>query len=41
MNEHFRLSLVSTNMITCVFFLVMGVFVIIFAVGILFGRSIF
>ena len=36
MNEYFRMSSVPTNMITCVFFLIMGIFAIIFAVGILF-----
>ena len=36
MNEYFRMSSAPTNMITCVFFLVLGIFVIIFAVGILF-----
>ena len=41
MNEHFRISSVPTNMITCVFLLVMGIFMVIFAVSMLFGRSIF
>ena len=41
MNEHFRISSVPTNMITCVFLLVMGVFAIILGVGMLFLRSMF
>ena len=41
MNEHFRISFVPTNMITCVFLLVMGVFMVIFAGGMLFFRTIF
>ena len=41
MNEHFRISSLPTNMITCVFLLVMGGFMVIFAVGMLFVRSIF
>ena len=41
MNEHFRISSLPTNMITCVFLLVMGGFMVIFAVGMLFSRSIF
>ncbi len=41
MNEHFRISSVPTNMITCVFLLVMGVFMVIFAVSLLFARNIF
>lgn len=41
MNAHFRMSSAPTNMITCVFFLVMGVFAIILAVSMLFLRSIF
>ncbi len=36
MNEYFRMSSVPTNMITCVFFLVMGGFMIIFVVSTLF-----
>ena len=39
MNDYFRLSSVPTNMITCVFFLVMGVFAIILIVGMLFIQS--
>ena len=41
MNEHFRMSSVPTNMITCVFFLVMGVFAIALIIGMFFLRSIF
>ena len=41
MNEHFRMSSVPTNMITCIFFLVMGVFAIILVISMLFLRSIF
>ena len=41
MNEHFRMSSVSTNMIPCIFFVIIGVFMVIFAVSMLFGRSIF
>ena len=41
MNEHFRISFAPTNMITCVFLLVMGVFMVILAVSMLFFRTIF
>ena len=41
MNQHFRLSSPSTNMIPCVFFAIMGVLMVIFTVSMLFGRSIF
>lgn len=41
MNEHFRISSVPTNMVTCIFLLVMGVFMVILAVSMLFFRSIF
>ena len=36
MNDHFRMSSVPTNMITCVFLLIMGGFMVMFAIGILF-----
>lgn len=35
MNEHFRMSSVPTNMITCVFLLIMGGFMVMFAIGVL------
>lgn len=41
MNEHFRMSVVSTNMISCVFSVVIGGFMVIYVVSMLFGRSIF
>ena len=41
MNEHFRMSSVPTNMITCIFFLVMGVFAVILVISMLFLRSMF
>ena len=41
MNEHFRMSSVPTNMIACVFSVVIGGFMVIFTVSMLFGRSIF
>ena len=41
MNEHFRTSSVSTNMIPCVFSVIIGGFMVIFVVSMLFGRSIF
>ena len=41
MNEHFRVSSVPTNMISCVFCMVMGVIMVIFAIGMFFFRSIF
>ena len=41
MNEHFRMSSVPTNMIACVFSVVIGGFMVIFVVSMLFGRSIF
>ena len=41
MNEYFRMSSVPTNMITCVFFVVMGVFAIALIVGMLFLRGTF
>ena len=41
MNEYFHTSSVSTNMISCVFFVVMGVFMVIFAIGFSFLRNIF
>ena len=41
MNEHFRMSAVSTNMISCVFSVVIGGFMVIYVVNMLFGRSIF
>ena len=36
LNEHFRMSSVPTNMITCVFLLIKGGFMAMFAIGILF-----
>ncbi len=36
MNDHFRVSSVPTNMITCIFLLIMGGFMVMFAIGILF-----
>ena len=36
MNDHFRMSSAPTNMITCVFLLIMGGFMVMFAIGILF-----
>ena len=36
MNDHFRMSSVPTNMITCVFLLIMGGFMVMSAIGILF-----
>ena len=36
MNEYFRMSLVPTNMIACVFFTIAGVLMVIAAIGILF-----
>ena len=41
MNEYFRISSVPTNMITCVCSVVIGGFMVIFTVSMLFGRSIF
>lgn len=41
MNEHFRMSAVPTNMISCVFSVVIGGFMVIYVVSMLFGRSIF
>ena len=41
MNKHFRIASVPTNMITCVFLLVVGGIMVIFAVSRLFFRSIF
>ena len=41
MNEYFRMSSVPTDMISCVFFVVMGGFMVIFAIGMLFFRNIF
>ena len=41
MNEYFRISSVPTNMIACVFSVVIGGFMVIFVVSMLFGRSIF
>ena len=41
MNEHFRMSSVSTNMIPCIFSVVIGVFMVIFVISMLFARSIF
>ena len=41
MNEHFRVSSAPTNMISCVFFVVMGIFMVIAAIGMSFFRSIF
>ena len=41
MNEYFRVSSVPTNMITCVFLLVMGIFMVIFGISMLFLRSVF
>ena len=40
MNEYFRTSSVPTNMISCVFFVVMGIFMVMFAIGISFLRNI-
>lgn len=40
-NEHFRMSVVPTNMISCVFSVVIGGFMVIYVVSMLFGRSIF
>jgi len=36
MNEHFRTSSTQTNMTSCVFYTIMGIFLVIFAVGMLF-----
>ncbi len=41
MNDHFRISSVPTNMIICVFLLIMGGFMVMFAIGILFIPSTF
>ena len=41
MNEYFRISSVPTNTITCVCSVVIGGFMVIFTVSMLFGRSIF
>ena len=41
MNEHFRISSAPTNMIACVFSAVIGGFMVIFTISMLFGRSIF
>ena len=41
MNEYFRMSSVPTNIMPCVFFLVIGGLMVIFTVSMLFGRSIF
>ena len=41
MNEYFRMSSVPTNMITCVFSVIIGIMMIIFTVSMLFGRNIF
>ena len=41
MNEYFRMSSVPTNMIPCVFSVIIGVFMVISTVSMLFGRSIF
>ena len=40
MNEYFRTSPVHTNMISCAFYAVMGVFMVIFAIGMLFFGTI-
>jgi hypothetical protein len=39
MNEYFRISSLPTNMISCVFDLVMGAIVVILAIGMFFLRS--
>jgi len=39
MNEYFRTSSVSTNMIPCIFFLVMGIFEVLFAIAMFFFLS--
>ncbi len=36
MNEYFRTSFVSTNMISCIFFLVMAIFEVLFAIAMFF-----
>ena len=41
MNEYFRISSAPTNMIACVFSVVIGGFMVIFTVSMLFARSIF
>ena len=41
MNEQIRMSAVPTNMISCVFSVVIGGFMVIYVVSMLFGRSIF
>ena len=41
MNEHFRMSSAPTNMIACVFSAVIGGFMVIFTISMLFGRNIF
>ena len=41
MNEYFRMSSVSTNMIPCVFSVIIGGFMVILVVSMLLGRSIF
>ena len=39
MNEHFRTSPVETNMISCVFFLILGIFAVVMVVAMVFRRG--
>ena len=39
MNEHFRASPVETNMISCIFFLILGIFVVVMVMAMMFRRG--